>query len=199
MTHYGRLWLLSALSLGACAPLDGDLEGGLAEEVAEDVESDELRYAGRVRLRNGLNNYCAYRSGASDVRVQPCAGGESEYWDIAQFNDGTYAVCKPNTLRSYSSAFNLGGTNDYVRVTGNRADCMMPSGTNRVQVGPQDLTMNYVFGGRAYAGDTGQAWRQSGAYITWGFSTRRLTVSGTGVGMQNNNNNPPSQSWTLIP
>lgn len=198
MDRSGRLWIISAIGLcvlGACAPIDSDHEQELgAEELDDDVEVSGLRYAGTLRLKNGLNGYCAYRSGSRDVRVQACTGGASEYWEAYQLTDGTYAVCKPGTYRSFT---NYDRITNGITETGTMADCMVRSGDNKVYVEGYALTVrSYSYN---FTTEASGAWSQSGANILWGGSSRRrLTVVGTGVGLYNDNGNPASQSWSLL-
>lgn len=197
MERFERLWIISMIGLcllGACAPIDSDFEHEPGVQELDDVELSELRYAGRLRLKNGLNGYCAYRSGSRDVRVQACTGAASEYWEAYQLNDGTYAVCKPGTYRTFT---NYDRITYGITETGTMADCMVRSGDNKVYVEGYALTVrSYSYN---FTTEASGAWSQSGANILWGSnSQRRLTVVGTGVGLYNDNGNPASQSWSLL-
>lgn len=160
MNRFQRLWLISALSIGAlsaCAPLDGDFESELDEldeGEFEDVESSELQYAGRARLQNSMQGHCAYRvAKSSSVRVQACTGGAEEQWDVFRMSDGYYMLCEPGTDTTFSRTDVYGGVcvppswreqpfkpgNVYsatchgqvtLTTTGTQANCLMRSGNN---------------------------------------------------------------------
>lgn len=220
---YWTIAILSLISLGACAPLDGDIEDGLAGE-PDETESSELRYAGRTRLQNSMNGHCAYRTSTSGVRVRACNGRAEEQWDAYQLGDGTYALCTPNTYASYTYSTTFGGIcvppswreapfrpgNTYpatctgqitVSTSGYSANCMVRQGKNSTYVASMVLSESTDYsryGGGLATYEASGHWSYSSPYIHWAGSERRLTVDGTGVGLYNDNGNPASQSWSLI-